>query len=82
MFTYQTTDRKEARRFRIAQFNGRSATARCADGAITGRVRSIVEGGTGDRPAWVITIIPDEPKAAAQLTRPAPRIHLAAEDYL
>ncbi|MCA6125476.1 hypothetical protein J6500_26795 [Bradyrhizobium sp. WSM 1704] len=82
MFTYQTTDRKEARRFRIAQFNGRSATARCAEGAITGRVRSIVESGSGDRPAWIITIIPDEPKAAAPATRPAPRVYLATEDHL
>ena len=82
MFTYHTTDRKEARRFRIAQFNGRPATARAAGGAITGRVRSIVESGTGDRPAWIITIIPDEPKAAAPVTRPAPRVYFAAEDYL
>jgi len=27
MFTFETADRKEVRRFRIAQFNGRTATA-------------------------------------------------------
>jgi len=32
MFTYETADQKEVRRFRIAQFNGRTAT-------VTGFVR-------------------------------------------
>ena len=27
MFTFETADQKEVRRFRIAQFNGRAATA-------------------------------------------------------
>lgn len=36
MFTFETTDQKEARRFRIAQFNGRIATARCAGATVTG----------------------------------------------
>ncbi|MGN8546388.1 hypothetical protein ACQPTN_16630 [Bradyrhizobium sp. 13971] len=77
MFTYQTTDRKEARRFRMAQFNGRTATIRSAGATVTGRVRAIVESKSGATAAWVVTIVPDEPKAAA---RPAPRLCFAAED--
>ncbi|MGY4474932.1 hypothetical protein [Bradyrhizobium sp. USDA 3364] len=77
MFTYQTTDRKEARRFRMAQFNGRSATVRSAGTTVTGRVRAIVESRSGATAAWVVTIVPDEPKTAARL---APRLCFAAED--
>ena len=43
MFTFETSDQKEVRRFRIAQFNGRTATARSAGSTVTGHVRSIVE---------------------------------------
>ncbi|QPF85184.1 hypothetical protein IC762_02280 [Bradyrhizobium genosp. L] len=82
MLTYETTDHKEARRFRIAQFNGRSATVRSAGTAVTGRVRSIVESRVGTASAWVITIVPDEPKPAASTTRRAPLLCLATEDYL
>lgn len=82
MFTYQTTDRKEARRFRIAQFNGRPATIRSAGATVTGRVRSIVESSSGATAAWVITIVPDEPKPAAARMRRAPVLSLATEDYL
>jgi hypothetical protein len=39
MFTFKTSDQKEVRRFRIAQFNGRTATARSAGSAVTGYVR-------------------------------------------
>ncbi|WP_298280569.1 hypothetical protein [uncultured Bradyrhizobium sp.] len=81
MFTYQTTDRKEARRFRIAQFNGRTATVRSAGATVTGRVRAIVESGSGGMTAWVVTIVPDQPKAAA-IARHAPRLCFAAEDEL
>jgi hypothetical protein len=79
MFTYQTTDQKEARRLRIAQFNGRSATVRSAGATVTGLVRSIVEGSTGG--IWVVTIIPDEPKAAIRMTRYAPHMPALAEDF-
>jgi hypothetical protein len=81
MFTYQTTDRKEARRFRIAQFNGRPATVRSAGATVTGRVRAIVESGSGEAPAWVVTIVPDQPKAAP-IGQRAPRLCFAAEDEL
>ncbi|MEN3349847.1 MAG: hypothetical protein V7632_3482 [Bradyrhizobium sp.] len=79
MFIYQTTDRKEARRLRIAQFNARPATVRSAGATVTGRVRSIVESESGA--AWVVSIVPDAPKAAVAVRR-APRMCLAAEDYL
>jgi hypothetical protein len=49
MFTFETSDQKEVRRFRIAQFNGRTATARAADPAVTGHVRSIDRGKQGER---------------------------------
>ena len=32
MFTFETADQKEVRRFRIAQFNGRTATIRAGAG--------------------------------------------------
>ena len=63
MFTFETSDPKEARRFRIAQFNGRTATLRSAGASVTGHVRSIIENKSSVPPAWVITIIPEEPKA-------------------
>ncbi|WP_212501750.1 hypothetical protein [Bradyrhizobium lablabi] len=81
MLTYETTDRKEARRFRIAQFNGRTTTVRSGGATITGRVRSIVESKTSPA-AWVITIIPEEPKPVASRLRPAPRMRAFADDYL
>ena len=82
MFTYETTDQKEARRFRIAQFNGRSATIRSADATVTGRVRSIVESKTSIRMTWVITIVPEERTSIVPTARPALRMPIAAEDYV
>ena len=43
MFTFETADRKEVRRFRIAQFNGRTATVRSGEAMVTGHVRSVLE---------------------------------------
>jgi hypothetical protein len=80
MFTFATSDPKEVRRLRIAQFNGRTATTRSAGTTVTGHVRSIVENKSSVPAAWVITIIPEEPKAAIP-TRPAPRTRSFAEDY-
>ena len=79
MFTFETSDQKEVRRFRIAQFNGRTATARSAGSAVTGYVRSIVEIKASIPAAWTITIIPEQPKTKV-LSRPAPRAHACAED--
>ena len=80
MFTFKTSDQKEVRRFRIAQFNGRTATARSAGSAVTGHVRSIVEIKASIPAAWTITIIPEQPKPTV-LSRPAPRVHSYAEDH-
>ena len=79
MFTFETSDQKEVRRFRIAQFNGRTATARAAGSAITGHVRSIVENKTSDPAAWTITIIPQAPRSTVAL-RPASRVRSFVED--
>ena len=43
MFTFETADQKEVRRFRIAQFNGRTATVKSGGATITGHVRSVME---------------------------------------
>ena len=79
MFTFETADQKEVRRFRIAQFNGRTATARSAGSTVTGHVRSIVENKTSTSAAWTITIIPEEPKASVAL-RSSPRVRSFVED--
>ena len=73
MFTFETSDQKEVRRFRMAQFNGRTATARSAGSAVTGHVRSIVENKSSVPAAWTITIIPEEPKAEHALAARASR---------
>jgi regulator of RNase E activity RraA len=71
MFTFEIADQKEVRRFRIAQFNGRAATARPNGTVVTGLVRSIVENKSSNPPIWVITLIPSAPKAPTALLRPA-----------
>lgn len=81
MFTFQTSDQKEVRRFRIAQFNGRTATARAAGSMVTGYIRSIVENKTSVPAAWTITIIPEQAKPAAIASRPSPRVHSFMEDF-
>jgi hypothetical protein len=80
MFTFETSDPKEARRFRIAQFNGRTATAHAAGSTVTGHVRSIVENKSRVPAAWQITIIPEEPKVSTPILRPAPPMRGFAED--
>jgi hypothetical protein len=82
MFTFETTDQKEVRRFRSAQFNGRVATVRAAGATVTGHVRAIAAKKSSVPAAWVITIIPEEPKADALNLRPAPRVRAFAEDFL
>ena len=62
MFTYETADQKEVRRFRIAQFNGRTATVKSGDSTITGLVRSVLEKESSVPPRWTITIVPSQPK--------------------
>ena len=78
MFTFETADQKEVRRFRIAQFNGRTAMVRLNGSTVTGMVRSIAENKATDPAVWVVTLIPSPPKAVT--LRPAPRVRAFAED--
>lgn len=78
MFTFETADQKEVRRFRIAQFNGRKATFRSNGSTITGMVRSIVENKAINPPVWAVTLVPS-PSGASTL-RPAPRLRAFADD--
>ncbi len=80
MFTFEIADQKEVRRFRIAQFNGRPATARPNGTAVTGLVRSIVENKSSNPPVWVVTLIPSVPRAPAAVLRSTPHIRSFAED--
>ena len=79
MFTFETADQKEVRRFRIAQFNGRAATFRSNGSTVTGMVRSIVENKATNPAVWVVTLIPSPPKAG--MLRPAPRVRAFAQDH-
>ena len=79
MFTFQTNDQKEARRFRMAQFNGRPATARSAGSTITGHVRSVVENKSSAPASWTITIIPQAARPPRSM-RPGSRPLVLMED--
>jgi hypothetical protein len=82
MITFETTDQKEVRRFRIAQFNGRTATVRSGGSMVTGHVRSVVETASSIPPRWTITIVPAPPKVTQAVNlRSAPRLRSFAEDY-
>jgi hypothetical protein len=78
MFTFETADQKEVRRFRIAQFNGRIATVRSGGSTITGHVRSVLESKAIPH-RWTITIVPSAPKI--NMPRLAPRVHSFVEDF-
>jgi len=81
MFTYETADQKEVRRFRIAQFNGRMATVTSGESTVTGFVRSVLEQESSTPPRWTITIIPSAPKAEIKPLRASSRARPFAEDY-
>jgi hypothetical protein len=80
MFTYETADQKEVRRFRIAQFNGRTTTVKAGGTTVTGHVRSVLQSKTSEQARWIITIVPSEPKVRPEMLRPSPRIRAFAED--
>ncbi|OAF17419.1 hypothetical protein [Bradyrhizobium neotropicale] len=82
MFTYETADQKEVRRFRIAQFNGRMATVKSGESTVTGFVRSVLEQESSVPPRWTITIIQGAPKEEPKPLRPGLRLRPFAEDYL
>nr|WP_291869875.1 hypothetical protein [Bradyrhizobium sp.] len=78
MFTFETTDQKEVRRFRIAQFNGRTATIRSGESTVTGHVRSVLEIKSSIPTMWTITIVLNEPKNQSRdvaADAPRPRLH-------
>jgi hypothetical protein len=77
MLTFETADQKEVRRFRIAQFNGRTATVRSNGSTVTGTVRSIVENKAINPPVWIVTLVPSPPRVST--LRPAPRLHAFAK---
>ena len=81
MFTYETADQKEVRRFRIAQFNGRMATVKAGESTVTGFVRSVLEQESSAPPRWTVTIIPNAPKEEIKPLRPGSRGRPFAEDY-
>ena len=81
MFTFETIDLKEVRRFRIAQFNGRTATVRSGGSTVTGHVRSVLESKSSIPQRWVITIVPSVPKVSIDPSRPAPRVRAFVEDF-
>ena len=81
MFTYETADQKEVRRFRIAQFNGRMATVKAGELTVTGFVRSVLEQELTIPPRWIITIIPNAAKEEPKALRPTSRARPFAEDY-
>ncbi len=80
MLTFETTDPKQVRRFRTAQFNGRAITVTHDGSTVTGFVRSVLEHRSSVPLSWSITIIPAEPRTAAATARPAPRPRAFADD--
>jgi hypothetical protein len=74
MFTFETADQKEVRRFRIAQFNGRPASVQSDGSTITGHVRAVQEIEESIPPRWTITIIPTPPREAMPSPRTATRV--------
>ncbi|HLG83397.1 MAG TPA: hypothetical protein VKY22_20460 [Bradyrhizobium sp.] len=81
MFIFETADEKEVRRFRMAQFNGRTATVKSGNETIIGHVRSVQEQEATVPPRWTITIIPSPPKPVTAPLRPATRrLHSMIED--
>jgi len=81
MFTFETTDLKEVRRFRIAQFNGRTATIRSGGSIVTGHVRSVMENKSSIPQRWTITIIPSAPRQKVGAARPSPRVRELVEEF-
>ena len=79
MFTFETGDQKEVRRFRIAQFNGRIATVRSGGSTVIGHVRSVLESKTSIPQRWTITIVPSPPKPVVSRST-APRVHSFVQD--
>jgi len=63
MQTLETTDVKEARRSRIAQFSGRAATLKVGGSSVTGIVRAVKEDKSGETPRWIVTVLAQQARA-------------------
>jgi hypothetical protein len=59
MHRFETTDIKQARRFRNTQFNGRSAAFQLGETTIKGFVLSVFEQKEAIPARWTITIAPE-----------------------
>jgi hypothetical protein len=81
MFTFETTDQKEVRRFRTAQFNGRTTTITHDGSTVTGFVRSVLERKSSVPLSWSITIVPAETRAKVGSGRAPRRVGPFAEDF-
>jgi hypothetical protein len=57
MHTIETTNPKEARRFRYAQHRGTKATLTFGGSTITGLVHSVMEDRSADPKRWIVRII-------------------------
>ena len=57
MQTLETTDLKEVRRCRIAQFSGTSRTLKVGETSVTGFVRSVREDSSRAQSTWIITVL-------------------------
>jgi hypothetical protein len=81
MLTFETTDLKEVRRFRIAQFNSRTVTVKSDGSTITGHVRSVLENKSSIPQRWTITIVPTPPKITTDALRPSPRVRAFVKEF-
>jgi hypothetical protein len=57
LHTIETTDLKEARRFRFAQYRGERVTLSLNGFLLTGMVRSVTEDRSSTPTRWIVTII-------------------------
>jgi hypothetical protein len=57
MQSIQTTDPKEARRARLAQFQGHKATLTLMGSTVTGLVQSVKEDATSTPRRWIVTVV-------------------------
>jgi hypothetical protein len=58
MVTFETTDRKLARRFLIAQFNGRTTSCPSDGSMVTDHVQSVLQNKASIPARWTIAIVP------------------------
>jgi hypothetical protein len=64
MQSIEITDPKEARRARLAQFQGHKATLTLMGSTVTGLVRSVKEDTSSAPPRWIVTFVATQTVAA------------------